>query len=149
MWSRQWMLLLPLLSGCTHHEQVDCTALQWPALSKCFDENKSRGEPASLLACLPFSQPVKTEGTWVVGFEKSDFFEGKRIPPADVMWTQSTGSDLIVDDRTRERIAPAGPQIYAFQVDVVGRRALCPIGVLNSYPIAVERLKIKRRIGSR
>jgi hypothetical protein len=91
-----------------------------------------------------------TKGTWVVGFEKNDFFEGPRPPPTDVMWIDSTGADLILDDdKLQEKVAPAGPQTYAFQVDVVGRRALCPVGNLNAYPVAVEKLKINRRIAIR
>jgi hypothetical protein len=86
-----------------------------------------------------------------VGFEKNDFFEGwgKRVPPADLLWTEATGASLIVDDKVRQVIAPIGPTIYALQVEVVGRRALCPSGVLNAYPIAVEKLKVTRRIGTR
>jgi len=145
---RKWLLLLPLLGGCTHQERVDCTAIQWPTLSKCFDEHRSHGDGAMLLACMPFSQPIKTEGTWVLGFEVSDFIEGKRPPPADMMWTDPAGSELILDDKVHEKIPPVGPQSYAFQVAVVGRRALCPIGI-REYPIVVSNLKILRRIGVR
>jgi len=102
-----------------------------------------------LIACLPFSQPIKTQGTWVIGFEKNDFFEGRRPPPADLMWTGSTGSQLILDEKDRGKIPPVGPQTYALQVDLVGRRALCPIGLIDVYPIAVEQLTIERRIATR
>jgi hypothetical protein len=91
---------------------------------------------------------VKTEGTWVVGFEKNDFFEGQQRPRADMMWTKPTASGLIVDDKVQEKVAPAGPHIYAFQVNVVGRRPLCPIGIVNPYPVVVQQLKIIRRIGT-
>jgi NMD protein affecting ribosome stability and mRNA decay len=101
-----------------------------------------------MVACLPFSERLVTSGVWVVGFEKNDFFEGF-TPPADVMWTESTGSSLIVDDKVQEKVAPTGPQTYAFEVEVVGRRALCPTSVLNAYPIAVEQLRIKRLVGTR
>ena len=120
------------------------------SVDRCFEQNRANGEAASLVACLPFSERLVTSGIWVVGFEKNDFFEGRgaRLPPADVMWKQSTGASLIVDDKVQEKVAPAGPHVYALQVEVVGRRALCPVGVLNAYPIAVQQLKIMRRIGT-
>jgi hypothetical protein len=99
-----------------------------------------------LVACLPFSQPLKTSGIWIVGFEKNDFFEGPRPPPAELMWTSSTGAELIVDAKT---VHPGGGHIEALEVDVVGRRALCPLGAINPYPIAVQQLQIRRRIGFR
>ncbi len=118
--------------------------------SRCYELNRPKGSSASLVACFPFSQPLVTTGIWVVGFEKNDFFEGwgKRVPPADVLWTEATGASLIVDDKVRQGIAPVGPEIYALQVEVVGRRALCPVDIINAYPIAVEKLKVTRRIGS-
>lgn len=118
---------------------------------RCFEQNRAKGEPVRVVACLPFSKPLVTNGIWVVGFEKNDFFEGlgKRVPPADFLWTRSTGASLVVDDKVQERIAPVGPEIYALEVEVVGRRALCPVGLLNAYPIAVEKLKVIRRIGKR
>jgi hypothetical protein len=147
------LICLPLGVGACHGEQqLDCTKVNVPSLDRCFQQNRDKGEPESSVACLPFSKPLKTSGTWVVGFEKNDFFESwvKRLPPPDVMWKDSTGAELIVDETTLKKIAPnLGGQTYAFQVDVVGRRALCPAGVLNAYPIAVEKLTVKRLIAVR
>jgi len=145
------LIWLPLAMGaCQQQKPLDCTKVDLASVDRCFEQNRAKGEAASLVACLPFSERLMTNGTWVVGFEKNDFFEwGARVPPADVMWTESTGASLIVGDKVREKVAPAGPQTYAFQVDVVGRRALCPLGALNGYPIAVEKLKINRRIAIR
>lgn len=123
-----------------------------PSLDHCFEQNRGKGEAASSVACLPFSKRLMTSGIWVVGFEKNDFFEGlgARVPPADVLWNESTGANLIVDQEVLKKVAPnVGPQTYAFQVDVVGRRALCPAGALNAYPIAVEKLTIRRLISVR
>jgi hypothetical protein len=143
-----WVLLS--MGACQQQKPLDCTKFDLPSVHSCFAKNRSRGEAATLVACLPFSQRLMTTGTWVVGFEKNDFFEwDPRVPPTDVMWTDSTGASLVVNEKVREKLAPAGPQTNAFHVDVVGRRALCPVGILNSYPIAVEKLKINRRIASR
>ena len=54
-----------------------------------------------------------------------------------------------MDEKTQEKVAPSGPLTYALEVEVVGRRALCPLGAMNPYPIAVEKLKVIRRIATR
>lgn len=145
------LIALLVAAGACHKEQpLDCTKTDLQSVDRCFEHNRAKGEPATLVACLPFSEPLVTTGIWVVGFEKNDFFEGwgKRGPPGD-LWTGGTGASLILDEKTRERIAPVGPEIHAFEVDVVGRRALCPVGILSAYPIAVEKLKVRARIGKR
>lgn len=136
------LAFIPFVVCCTKQEQVDCTRLNLPAIEQCAQANQAKGDLAVLTSCLPFSQPLKTSGTWVVGFEKNEFFEGPRPPPADVLWTESTGAELLVEEKTFE------PQnhIEALQVEVVGRRALCAIGGLNAYPIVVEKLRISKRI---
>lgn len=113
-------------------------------VDRCWEQHQAKGEASALVACLPFSDRISTEGFWVVGFEKNDFFEGKRPPSNDVLWSQSTGASLVVDERD---FKPPSRPSRAFEVAVVGRRALCPMGVLNAYPIAVEKLHIRRRIG--
>jgi hypothetical protein len=95
------------------------------------------------VACLPFSKTLKTTGTWVVGFERNDFFEGPRPPPAAIMWHSSSGAELIVD----EKLFRPSDEIQAYQVDVIGKRAMCAMWVPNPYPIAVEKLIVRRRIG--
>jgi hypothetical protein len=139
---RIWLVVLPLLGGCTRQPQIDCAAIQWPTLSKCFDEHRSEGEYAGYLACFPFSEPLKTEGTWVVGFEKNDFWEGRRPPPAEVLWNDSTGAQLWVDEKLYR---PAVGKVEALQVEVVGRRAMCAVGPINPYPIIVQSLHIKAK----
>jgi hypothetical protein len=147
------LICLALGIGACHGEQpLDCTKLDRASQDSCFERNSDKGEAEKSVACLPFSKPLMTSGIWVVGFEKSDFLEGwgARVPPGDVMWKQSTGADLIVDDEMLKKIAPnLGPQSYAFQVDVVGRRALCPAGYPNAYPISVEKLTVRRLIAIR
>jgi len=98
-----------------------------------------------LTTCLPFSEPLNTTGIWVVGFEKNDFFEGPKPPSAQIMWEESTGAELVVD----EKVYRPNHDIEALEVELVGRRALCPTGVINAYPIAVETLHIRRRLGRR
>lgn len=141
--------LLLTASACGKGQPVDCTKLNMQSVDRCFEKNRTKGEVATLITCLPFSDRLTTDGVWIVGFEKNDFFEGPLTVSPDVMWNQSTGASLVVDDKLHQKIAPAGPQFYAIQVDVVGRRALCPVGALNPYPIAVESLKIVRHLGSR
>lgn len=136
-------------SACEKGQPVDCTKLNMQSVDRCFEQNRAKGEAATLITCLPFSEPLTTDGVWVVGFEKNDFFEGRLSVPPDVMWNESTGASLIVDDKAQQKIAPVGPHFYAFQVEVVGRRALCPVGAMNPYPIAVESLRIVRRIANR
>jgi hypothetical protein len=141
---------LPLLVGACRDEQpIDCTAINLPTINRCFEQNRAKGEVFSVVACLPFSERLTTRGVWVVGFEKNDFFEQSFTPPSEIMWTASTGSSLIVDDKIQQRVAPVDSHLYAFEVNVVGRRALCPVGDINAYPIAVEKLKITGRIGRR
>ena len=130
------------LGGCTRHEQIDCTAGQWPAWHKCLDDHQSQGTSASFLACLPFSEAINTEGVWVVGFEKNDFFEGPRTPPSEVLWTGSTGTELMVD----EKLYRPNNRVEALKVRLIGRRALCPMGLINPYPIIVQSLRISGRL---
>jgi hypothetical protein len=146
----QIIALMFAVVACRKEQSLDCTKMDLKSLDRCFEQNRAKGEPASLVACLPFSDPLVTNGIWVVGFEKNDFFEGwdGRFPPGD-LWTGTTGAGLIVDEKVLERIAPVGPATYAWEVDVVGRRALCPAGILNPYPIVVEKLNVRRRIGKR
>lgn len=137
--------LLPLLVACDTAQPIDCTQLDLAAFERCYDQNRAKGEVAALTGCLPFSRPLTTEGIWVVGFEKNDFFEGPQRPHDKLLWTGSTGAELIVDEEQRPKTPDH--QTQAFEVEVSGRRALCSMGVLNPYPIAVEKLKIRRRIG--
>ncbi len=122
-----------------------------PREVRCFEQNRAKGEAASVVACLPFSERLTTSGIWVIGFDHNAFFEGwgARPPPPDVLWNDSTGALLIVRDEVLEKLAPSGPQLYAFEVDVVGTRALCPVDGITPYAIAVEQLKVKRRVGVR
>jgi hypothetical protein len=92
-------LLLPLLFACDKQRQIDCTQVDWRSLERCMDANKSKGEAAMLTACLPFSEPLKTTGVWVIGFERNDFFEGPKPPPVQTMWEASTGAELVVDEK--------------------------------------------------
>jgi hypothetical protein len=77
-----------------------------------------------------------------VGFEKNDFFEGGRAPPSDVLWTESTGAELMVD----EKLYRPTNRVQALQVQLIGRRAMCPVGPINPYPIIVQSLLIKGRL---
>jgi len=45
------------------------------SIDQCADKHREKGEAGRVVACLPFSSPLKTSGIWVVGFEKNDFFE--------------------------------------------------------------------------
>jgi len=137
------------IGACAEERPLDCSWIDVARLDQCTERNEAKGQVGSFVACFPFSKRLFTKGVWVVGFEKNDFFEGPRPPPADVMWNESTGASLMVESAIRQKIAPAGPEFRAFEVDVVGRRALCPTGEFNQYPIAVERLKVRRRLGSR
>lgn len=137
-----FVAVLPVLAACGTQEPLDCTPSEFAPIERCIDENRAKGEAAALVACLPFSQPLKTQGIWVVGFEKNDFFEGSRRPSEEALWTHSTGAELIVD----ETVFQPTNETRAFEVEVRGRRALCPVGVVNPYPIAVEKIRIRRRI---
>lgn len=136
------LALLPFLVACGKPETVDCTGIDFEASERCFEGKRDSGWATALIACFPFSQPLTTQGVWVVGFEKNDFFEGLRRPPEEVLWTDHTGAELIVD----EAIFQPTNETRAFEVAVRGRRALCPMDVINPYPIAVETLQIKRQI---
>jgi hypothetical protein len=145
------LLILPLLlaGACKQTRPVDCTQIDFEAVMRCYEKNASKGEVARSVACLPFSERLTTSGTWVLGLEKNTFFEGSGTPHAEVMWKESTGASLIVDEGILNNIPWAKRETRAFRVDVVGRRALCAIDILNSYPIAVEKLTVKGHIGSR
>src|SRR6476620_11170446 len=113
------ILILVFASACDKQHQLDCTHLDLQAVDRCAEANRTKGQAASLVACLPFSERLKTSGTWIVGFEKNDFFEGGEVPPPDRMWVESTGASLIVDEKVEQKIVPNGPQIQALQVEVV------------------------------
>lgn len=134
--------VFPATLACTSIQPIDCTSLDFATIERCLDENNARGEAAAFLVCLPFSQPLTTGGIWVAGFEKNDFFEGTVRPSNELLWRGSTGAELIVDEATFQ---PTN-ETQAFEVEVRGRRALCPVGLANPYPIAVEKLQIRRRI---
>lgn len=138
-------LLVPLFLalGSCDARVVDCVKIDFATVDRCFQENRAKGDAAKVVACMPFSERISTEGYWVVGFEKNDFFEGSAPPPEKLLWSGSTGADLIVDEKPFK--VPEEPQ--AFEVDVVGRRALCPMSLINAYPIAVEQIHVRRRIG--
>lgn len=136
------LALLSLLAACGKPGPIDCLGLDLEASERCFEDKRGSGWATAMIACFPFSQPLTTQGVWVVGFEKNDFFEGLQRPPKEVLWTDHTGAELIVD----EAIFQPTNETRAFEVAVRGRRALCPLDVINPYPIAVEKLQIKRRI---
>lgn len=137
------LALLPVLVACGKPEPVNCVGMDLEASERCFEDKRDSGWATAMIACYPFSQPLTTQGVWVIGFEKNDFFEGwRRRPPEEVLWTDHTGADLIVD----EAMFKPTNETRAFEVAVRGRRALCPLDVINPYPIAVEKLQIKRRI---
>lgn len=131
------------LTACDEQPLVDCTRLDMAAVERCWDRRRGDGEASAVVACLPFSQRLSTEGFWVVGFEKNDFFEGKNRPPDKVLWSGSTGAALILN----EGVFNVPERTQAFEVSVVGRRALCPMGATHAYPIAVEKLEVRRRVG--
>ena len=145
--------LLPILGSCDERKLLDCsyTSSSVNSFEQCYNQHRGKGEATALVACLPFSERLQTTGIWVVGFERNDFFEGGlRPPPAQYMWHSSTGAELVVDKDALagQRLFEKTPEPVAYAVEVVGRRALCPVGAGNAYPIAVEKLVIRRRIGS-
>ncbi len=138
--------MLPLMAACDR-QQLDCTSISLADVRRCEETNKGKSAKEILLACLPFSEPLKTNGVWVVGFEKNDFFEGSRTPPPEIIWTETTGANLIADEGVRP---PTDRGEYrAVRVEIVGRRALCALGPINPYPIAVEQLKVTEDLGVR
>lgn len=138
------MRLLPLmalasLSSCGHVETVDCDHYLRPETARCLELNEAKGERAMLLACLPFSAPVKTSGLWVVGFEKNDFFEGKR-PAVESMLTEESDTELVWDGDVRSQ-----SPYNALEVQLTGRRSLCRFTELTPHLIVADELKVKGR----
>ena len=133
------LLALALLSSCGEEQVVDCRSNLTAKTARCLDENMSKGERGMLLACLPFSEPVKTSGLWVIGFEKNDFFEGKR-PITGSIITQDSDTELVWDEDLRSK-APYD----ALEVEVTGRRSLCEFTKVTPHLIVAENLKVKSR----
>jgi hypothetical protein len=108
---------------------------------RCMEENGSRGERATLLKCLPYSEPVKITGLWVVGFEKNDFFEGMR-PTGESIIRQDSDTELVTNADVRST-APYD----ALEVELTGRRSLCRFTEVTPHVIVVDNLKVKSRRG--
>lgn len=109
---------------------------------RCTEENEAKGQRAVLLNCLPFSDPVKTTGLWVIGFEKNDFFEGKRPAEKDII-TQDSDTELVWDGDVRST-APYD----VLEVELTGRRSLCEFTGITPHLIVAEELKVKSRRGA-
>ena len=102
-------------------------------------ENQSKGDRAMLLKCLPFSEPEKIAGLWVVGFEKNDFFEGRR-PTGRSIITRASDTKLVAVDDVRST-APYD----ALEVELTGRRLLCPTNPVQPHLIVANDLRVKSR----
>ena len=135
------LLSLALLASCGGQTPVDCSRYEGPDTLRCMEENESKGERAMLLECLPFSGPEKITGLWVIGFEKNDFFEGRR-PTGDSIRTQDSDTELVTDEDLHST-APYD----ALEVELTGRRSLCEFTGVSPHLVVADDLRVKSRRG--
>lgn len=86
--------------------------------------NAAKQERDQLLACFPFSKPERMSGVWVIGLERSSFFENtRRYGPS---LEQRYDTWLYVEDATWKKVAPpTAPLDQWFHVELIGRRSMC------------------------
>jgi hypothetical protein len=116
---------------------------------QCAAQHGQSNERELLLACLPFSQPGRLGGVWVIALENSSFFEGAVSFRPEM--SNSIGAWLEPDqwrpDQTR---AAQGERVRAYLVEFVGRRSLCRSGFghMGVYPheVLVDRFISIREI---
>lgn len=109
---------------------------------KCL-ERKSGTDYEKIGRCVPLSPPHEVHGVWIVGFEMSDFLEGRNFPPKEMDYRYpgislifpKTQSEQYVDNRSGE------PRAYLLRF--VGRNSL-----KNDQPpyFLVDRLISIRRV---
>jgi len=137
------LFLLLALVSCGEPDLVDCTKLNTAETLSCMERNEAQGEPAMLLACLPFSSPEKIKGVWILGFEKNDFFAGEwpdEPPPVG----RVSHTEVVVSKERLERLRSSAPY-DALWVELTGRRSLCRFTGLTPHLIVADNLEVRRR----
>ena len=137
-------LALASLASCGP-EPVECSRFEGAATLRCMDEMESKGERAMLLKCLPFSEPEEISGVWVTGFERNAFFEGRRATDEYIL-TGYSDTELITAEGGR-----ATENYEALEVELTGRRSLCPFTKITPHLIVADKMKVKsaRRLVAR
>ena len=144
------LAFLAVLTGCHAARPPDCNLVAKQA-SGCIQRFEgARDERRMLLACFPFSEPVRIRGAWVSGFELNSFFEGAEASadllrfeltpnpdPRDVR--VSNYATLVFGPKAGPSLPPDDGKIRLLQVDLIGRRETCPI-LPPVHTIVVDRL---------
>ena len=110
----------------------------------CIKRNAADSEHDQLSACSPFSAPVRMKGLWVIGLERSSFFENETrydssLHGGDDVW-------LYVEDAVRKKFDASNA---VFTVEIIGRRAMCEgqwghMGMSRGAVIADRMVSIRR-----
>jgi len=138
-----------VLTGCHAARPPDCNLVAKQA-SGCIQRFEgARDERRMLLACFPFSEPVRIRGAWVSGFELNSFFEGAEASadllrfeltpnpdPRDVRVTHH--ATLVMEPKSGPTLPDDG-KVRVLQVDFIGRREICPI-LPPDHTIVVDRI---------
>lgn len=126
------LLCFATVAGCKASPPQDCS-LAGRQVLQCMEDHIGSDDRALLLACLPFSKPQRISGTWVYGFELNQFFSGQRASSQFLRSVESDTSLEVEDD------IPNDERRRVFQVDVIGRRSRCDMGV-PKHVIVVDRV---------
>jgi hypothetical protein len=157
------VLMLTLCWGCGHRTaSEDKREPQAPppqicervkdekSAARCLTANAPRGETEATLTCFPFSEPQYLSGIWVTGLESSTFFEGAKTFESSMLF--EGGDTWLTPDAARPETTRSmqGEATRAYQVELIGRRSLCPgyYGHLGVYrqEVRVERFMALRSV---
>jgi hypothetical protein len=124
------------LTACQSGSAQDCKVRDQQA-PQCLERFRGKSDREILLGCFPFSQPQRISGAWVSGFETNEFYEGEQASPALI--NKETGdTELEIDG-----VGRAGPHPTVFQIEFIGWRSQCDMG-LPHHIIIVDRVISKQ-----
>lgn len=136
---RKWIISGAIaLTSCNGGPPQDCKVVRHDAPT-CIQRFSGQADRELLLGCFPFSKPARITGTWVHGFEINEFYEGQHASPAPIN-KKIANTELEID--TADRV---GPFPKVFQMDFVGRRSQCDMGIPN-HIIIVDRIFARREV---
>jgi hypothetical protein len=120
------------------HSTLACPQEVFEKSAQCYMSNR-QSQRDGLLSCFPFSKPERIAGTWALGFELNEFYEGTTALP-DRRPDRQSYTSLIPADAPRVGRGPA-----YFHVDFVGRRSLCDMGVPRAI-IVVDKFVARQKM---
>jgi hypothetical protein len=118
-----WTLVaLMALGACNSGPPANCKVAGEQAM-QCIERYSGKSDDDMLPGCFPFSKPERIFGAWVSGFETNEFYEGEQASPALVN-KHGGHTELELED-----VGSTGPFPVVFDMEFIGRRSQCDMGV--------------------